>query len=169
MIGPSDDWLERMEEALVGATAELRFEMGGHQEVTQARLARGQVLVDWERDDAAGGCLLRPALVRRLLLLNARVHTEGCDVVVQAEPRVIQSLSQQHARLMAGLQPPPSLCLRLRFDGPAGAYTGGEERYEAPSRSGRRARAAPVMLRLTARLLPAQSRPASPQTSTAPS
>jgi hypothetical protein len=164
MSGPSDEWLERMERALESGVAELRVEIGGHEEVTQARLARGQVLVDWEPDDAAGGCLLRPALVRRLLLLNAQVRTADDEVIVRAQPRVVRSLSEQHARLVAGLQPAPSLCLRLRFDGPAGAYSGGEERYEAPARRGRRAQDGAVMLRLTARLLPA-----SPRTSSAPS
>jgi hypothetical protein len=158
-----------MREPLADGYAELDTEIGGHRESAQARLWRGQVLVDWERDEAAGGCLVRPELVQRLLALNATARVEGTDVVVTAGPRVVASLSERHARLAAGVQPAPTLSLRLRFDGPDGAYTGGEERYEAPAGVSRRTARPTVVLRLRARVHAGAPRPASPRTSTAPS
>jgi hypothetical protein len=152
-----------MEEALVDGYAELDLEIGGHHELTRARLAHGQVLVDWERDDAAGGCLLRAALVRRLLLLNARVRWQPPTVMLTAGPQLLKHLSEEHERLVRGVTPPPLLSLRLRFDGPAGAYVGGEERYDSG-----RAASSTMILRLRARLRPAAARPRSAQTSSAP-
>jgi hypothetical protein len=102
------------------------------------------VLVDWQRDAAAGGCLLRPALVRRLLALHAAADTtHACEVRVRATGRMVTSLSPGHARLVARLEQPPELHLRLRFDGPGGAYLGGDETYQVGSS---------VLLRLTARI-----------------
>ena len=114
------------------AYAELDLEIGGHHERTRARLTRGQVFVDWERDESAGGCLLRAALVRRLLLLNARQRRASTLVVLTAGPELLGRLSDEHERLVRGVSPKPTLTLRLRFDGPTGAYTGGEEQYDVP-------------------------------------
>ena len=55
-----------MEQALENADAELTTRLGVHHEQASARVWHGQVLVEWQADDAAGGCLLRPALVRSL-------------------------------------------------------------------------------------------------------
>jgi len=158
-----------MEESLVDGYADLDLEIGGHHERTQARLAHGQVLVDWERDDTAGGCLLRPALVRRLLLLNARVRCEPRAVELTAGAQLLSRLSEEHARLVRGVAPQPTLSLRLRFDGPSlAAYVGGEERYEVPSLGRGRATTPTTILRLRARLRPAATPPTSAQTSSAP-
>jgi hypothetical protein len=158
-----------MEQALVEGSADLDLEIGGHHELSHARLARGQVFVDWEPDDTAGGCLLRAALVRRLVLLNARVRREPAAVVLTAGPPLLRRLSDEHARLVQGVVPQPTLMLRLRFDGPDGAYAGGEERYEVPHQGRGRADVSPVILRLRVRLRAAATRPTSGRTSSAPS
>lgn len=103
--------------------------------------------MDWERDDVAGGCLLRPALIRRLLALHATVERPTPDLVrVRAAARIVSALSPRHARLLERLGQPAELQLRLRFA--HGVYTGGEEAY----RVGRA-----VLLRLTARVWPPQA------------
>jgi hypothetical protein len=155
-----------MERALVDAYAELDLEIGGHHELSRARVTRGQVFVEWEQDDSAGGCLLRAALVRRLLLLNARVRSDPTLVVLTAGPEPLSRLSDEHQRLVRGVSPKPTLSLRLRFDGPDGAYTGGEERYEVPLPG--RGRASTI-LRLRAQVRPVSAPPMSEQTSRAPS
>ncbi len=155
-----------MEQALVDGYADLDLEIGGHHELSRARLARGQVFVDWERDESAGGCLLRAALVRRLLLLNARVRAETTDVVLTAGPELVSRLSDEHERLVRGVSPKPTLMLRLRFDGPDGAYRGGEERYDVPLPG--RGRASTI-LRLRAQVRAVSAPPTSEQTSSAPS
>ena len=169
--GRSDDgsraqaWLARMEQALDNADAELTTRLGVHHEQASARVWHGQVLVDWQADDAAGGCLLRPALVRRLLALHARVEGEGRPWVdVRAHGSMVTALSQRHAQLAARLGRTPELRLRLRFDGPGGAYTGGDETYRAgPGERGE------VFLHLTARVRPRSAPPGSERTSPAPS
>ena len=49
-------WLASVERALADGDATLSTELGDHRETTNARLWRGQVLVDWEPDSQAGGC-----------------------------------------------------------------------------------------------------------------
>jgi hypothetical protein len=155
-----------MEHALADAYAELDLEIGGHHELSRARLTRGQVFIDWERDDSAGGCLLRVALVRRLLLLNARVRSEPTVVVLTAGPELLSRLSDEHERLVRGVSPKPTLTLRLRFAGPDAAYIGGEERYDVPLPG--RGRASTI-LRLRAQVRTVSAPPTSEQTSRAPS
>lgn len=161
------DWLERMEATLLDARAELTTDLGGHREITVARVWRGDVLVDWERDDAAGGCLLRPSLVRRLLALNATLDERPTEVVLSAAPRAVAALSREHARLAAGLGYEPAVTVHLQFDGPRGPYVGGVETYRlAATRSAARAA---VILQLVARVQPLVARRESPRTSPAPS
>lgn len=124
-------WMERMAAALGDADVRLVVEMGGLREVTEARAWQGQVLVEWERDEDAGGCLLRPELVRRLALLGARVTEDGpLGLRVRAAPRVVASLSPRHAGLAAQLGRAPALDLTLHADA-KGHYTGGTEMYHA--------------------------------------
>ncbi len=124
-----EDLLSGMQAALENAEGELSVRMGGLQETSRVRVWQGQVLVDWERDEQAGGCLLRPALVRRLALLGARFRRDGLCHRITAPAQVVRALSPYHERLAAHTPRPPSLELTLRFDADAG-YQGGEERYE---------------------------------------
>jgi hypothetical protein len=149
-----------MELPLADGEAQLRTSLGTHAELTTARLWRGEVLVDWEPDDSAGGCLLRPALVRRLLALHARVEgANSPEVRVRADRRLLAALSRRHAELADRLGPTAELRLRLCFDDPDGAYTGGEETYGVGSA---------VLLRLTARVRVSPLPPGSGRTSPAP-
>lgn len=145
-----EDALRRMALALEDADARLRVAMGGHEETVEARVWRGQVLVDWERDDEAGGCLLRPGLVERLAALGASATRAGSSLDIRASPRVLASLSAGHAALAARLGQPAALRLRLRFDGPGGGYTGGREQYVVEP--GRRPAVPLVTLRVALRL-----------------
>jgi hypothetical protein len=132
-----EPFLARMETVLANGEAQISLTMGGYTDVTTARLWQGDVLVDWERDDFAGGCLLRPSLVRRLVVLGATIEGDSTlgisrefRVLVRARPRVVQSLSERHARLAAQLGGQASLELTLRFAGrEQGPYLGGEEVY----------------------------------------
>src|SRR5689334_1997947 len=63
--------IEQIAEALVDADIDLAVEVAGLVEQSKARAWKGQVLVEWERDEDAGGCLLRPDLIERLLKLGA--------------------------------------------------------------------------------------------------
>ncbi len=155
-----EPYLARMEEAVADGYADLTLSMGGSDESSTARLWQGQVLVDWERDEVAGGCLLRPPLVRKLLALHAAVAAQPDGLGVTAAPRVVAALSPRHAGLALQLGEPPELRLVLRFDGPMGAYRGGEETYLV--RSG--GRVATVLLRLTARVRPRPTPGASERT-----
>ena len=123
--------LASVEAALADGDADLTTDLGGHQETTTARLWRGQVLVDWEPDPAAGGSLLRPQLLRRLLALRAQVEDDGPGQRLQliAPGRVVAGLSAEHADLVAKLGGARRVELRtvLRFDGPL--YRGGRETY----------------------------------------
>jgi len=163
------EWLDRMEETLADARAELTTDIGGHREMATARVWRGDVLVDWERDEAAGGCLLRPDLVRRLVALNASLAERSDEVSITAGARIVAALSRRHAGLAAEIGPTAVLRLRLRFDGPHGHYLGGDETYELTTRRSPSANRPGVILRLSARVHPATARPESPRTSPEPS
>lgn len=158
--------LAGMEEALANGDADLTLEMGGFRDLTRARLWQGQVLVDWERDETAGGVLLRPSLVHRLVALGASVESSerSPNVVLRAGPRVVAALSPGHAALAGRLDGQAELRVTLRCTSD-GSYLGGEELYSvaAPAaRAGSRVRsvATPVLFRLTAevrqRLAPGQ-------------
>src|ERR1051326_1968077 len=110
--------LARIEAALADADATLSTGLGDHQELTCARLWRGQVLVDWEPDPLAGGCLLRPALLRRLIALRARVEERMDGLVIHAPGRIVTALSPQHAGLVRQLGGAPrvELSARLRIE-----------------------------------------------------
>lgn len=148
--------LNGVEEALANGDAELTLEMGGYRDVTRARLWQGQVLVDWERDEVAGGVLLRPSLVHRLVALGASVESseQSPDVMLRAGPRVVAALSPGHAALAARLDGQAELRVTLRCTSD-GTYLGGEELYSVPAsaaRAGTRVQppAAAALLRLTA-------------------
>jgi hypothetical protein len=148
-----------MERALDDGQADLTTRLGAHREHARARLWQGQVLVDWEADEVAGGCLLRPALVRRLLALHATLEAGSAHSIgLRADGRIVCALSPRHAQFAERLGPLPELRLRLRFEGPHGAYSGGEETYRVGGS---------VLLRVTAQVCPAP--PGSARTSPAPS
>ncbi len=153
-------YLDRVESALADADAELTTDLGGTHEVTRARLWRNQVLVDWEPDSQAGGCLLRPALLRRLVALNARVETGATGLSISAAGRVVAALSAEHADLVARLGGARRVEMRatLRFE--AGVYRGGQETYYLVERGQRL-----PLLRLSAEVAPRQAREALPRTS----
>src|ERR1700736_31409 len=95
--------LSCVEAALADGDAELSTDLGGHHELTRARLWRNQVLVDWEPDPQAGGCLLRPDLVRRLVALHARVEQVADGLRISAPGRIVAALSAEHADLVTRL------------------------------------------------------------------
>src|SRR5215207_10094086 len=122
--------LAGIEGALADSLVELSTDLGGHHEVTSARLWRGQVLVDWEPDETAGDCLLRPHLLRRLIALHAQVDVTDANLVrLTANGRVVAALSAEHADLVRRLGGAPRVELRaqLRFEGEH--YLGGQETY----------------------------------------
>jgi hypothetical protein len=137
--------LASVEAALADSDASLSTDLGGHRETTVARLWRGQVLVDWEPDRTAGGCLLRPDLLRRLLALHAQVDTEPEVLRIIAPGRVVAALSPEHADLVSRLGGARRVELRatLRFD--RDRYLGGQETYYLVERGQRVA-----LVRLTA-------------------
>jgi len=157
--------LDSVEATLTDADADLSTDLGGHRELTSARLWRGQVLVDWEPDPQAGGCLLRPTLLRRLIALHADVAHEDTVLRISAPGRIVAGLSPEHADLVARLGGARRVELRatLRFEGPA--YRGGDETYYLVERGQRQA-----LLRLSADVRPRPGRPpaASPRMSPAP-
>ena len=165
-------WLERMAAALADGDAELVTQLGGHREQTTARLWRGQVLVDWEPDPSAGGCLLRPAQLQRLHALHAEVSQSGAELRLRASGRILQALSPGHRELVAQLGGPRRLELRLRLQPTATGYRGSETYVVL---DGGRARS---LLQLTAevRLRQSETRaqdsapagPASPRSTPAP-
>jgi hypothetical protein len=152
--------LVAMEAALVDADAELTTILGGHRESVQARLWRGQVLVDWEPDESAGGCLLHPQLVRRLLALHATATVERSTLTLQAPGRTVAALSPAHAELVSRLGGARRIALTARLRFPNGSYTGGEEAYQVVHQG----KTIPL-LRLTAEVRP---KAASPRTSPVP-
>lgn len=148
--------LAAMEEALVNADAEITLTMGGYQEISTARVWQGAVLVEWERDDTAGGVLLRPALAARLVALGTPVERTRSmagtkTVSLHASPRIVAALSPHHAQLARQLGEAATLHVTLNFDA-AGSYVGGEERYAVQPRGGKRTARAGTeapLLRLT--------------------
>lgn len=157
--------LDSVEVALADADADLSTDLGGHHELTSARLWRGQVLVDWEPDAQAGGCLLRSALLRRLVALHADVELEADVMRITAPGRIVVGLSAEHADLVARLGGARRVELRaaLHFEGDI--YRGGQETYYLVERGQRHA-----LLRLNADVRPrhARARGASPRRSPAP-
>lgn len=157
------DCLAAMRAALSDADAELTMVLGGHREVTRARLWRDQVLVDWEPDERAGGCLLRPELVERLSALHATMDVGADELRIRASGRVLVALSPQHRELVAGLGGEQRVELRVRLRFGAGIYAGGEERYVVVQ-GGRQGE----LLRITATVTARPAKPTSPRTSRAP-
>ncbi len=149
-----------VEAALANADADLSTDLGGHHESTSARLWLGQVLVDWEPDPHAGGCLLRPTMLRRLIALHAVVAQEVDLIHISAPGRIVAALSPEHADLVARLGGARRVDLRaaLRFD--CDTYRGGIETYSLVERGQRQA-----ILRISADVRP---RTGSPRTSPAP-
>ena len=121
--------LDRIEAALEDADATISTGLGDHQESTTARLWQGQVLVDWEPDARAGGCLLRPALLRRLVALHARVDSRPNRLSVIAPGRILEALSPDHADLVRRLGGPRRLEIEIRLQFAEGDYLGGDETY----------------------------------------
>ena len=157
MAHATEEWLARVEAATLDSEVELTTQLGGQRELAHARLWRGQVLIDWEVDDQAGGCLVRPELLRRLVALGAQVQTMRDSVQLRASGRALAALSAQHADLVRRLGGAERVEMRatLRFAGEQ--YRGGEELYAV----GGGPRAQPL-LRLMATV-----RSASPRTSPA--
>src|ERR1700682_580494 len=98
-----DVCLASVEAALADADADLTTDLGDHHEVTRARLWRNQVLVDWEPDPQAGGCLLRVDLLRGITAFSARVDATAPGVRFSAPGRVVAAMSAEHADLVARL------------------------------------------------------------------
>ena len=144
-----EERLASVEAALADADADLSTDLGGHVERTTARLWRGQVLVDWEPDAHAGGCLLRPALLRRLIALHASIAEAADGLQLSAPGRVVAGLSAEHADLVARLGGARRVELRaaLRFAGDV--YRGGDETYFLVERGQRQ-----PLLRLSADVRP---------------
>lgn len=173
-----EPWLARMEAALANGVAHLTLEMGGYRESTDARLWQGSVLVDWERDEAAGGCLLRPALARRLIALGARAIAQpaagdgqAATLTIEGPGRVVAGLSASHAVMLARLprEAEPVVRVVLRFGANEGAYLGGTEAYVVGPRAGVARRAGgggrqrnAVLLLLTATVKPGPAVGAAP-------
>jgi hypothetical protein len=155
-------YLAAMDAAVADADAELTTVLGGHRESVQARLWRGQVLVDWEPDESAGGCLLRPGLVRRLVALHATTTLGRSDVTLEAPGRSVAALSQEHAELVARLGGARRVALRARLRFADGAYVGGDETYAVVDQ-GRSI----ALLQLIAQVRP-RTTPVSTQTSRGP-
>ncbi len=156
-------YLANVEAALADADAVLTTDLGNHHEVTSARLWRNQVLVDWEADPQAGGCLLRPDLLRRLIALHAHVEQMPEGVRITAPGRVVAALSPEHADLVARLGGARRVEMHatLRFE--AEQYRGGQETYYLLERGQRVA-----LLRLTAEVRQRSVRAALRRTSPAP-
>ncbi len=126
-----------MDATLADAYAQLVTSLGGQEERTEVRLWRGQVLIDWEPDEAAGGCLLRPGLVKRLLSLHAQVSAEPDELRIRASGNIVSSLSAQHKQLVAQLGGPGHVEMRAALRFQEGRYSGGEERYAVIERGHR--------------------------------
>jgi hypothetical protein len=137
--------LASVEAALADADAELSTDLGDHHEQTSARLWRNQVLVDWEPDRQAGGTLLRPDLLRRLIALHARVeHIDG-GLRISAPGRIVAALSSEHAELVARLGGARRVEMQTTLVFDAEKYRGGQETYYLVERGKRLA-----LLQLTA-------------------
>ena len=155
--------LARVEAALQDADATLTTSVGGQRELTEVRLWRGQVLVDWEPEARAGGCLLRVDLLRRLAALQARAHFSEQRVVFEASGRVIAALSPAHADLVQSLGGPRRVACQVTLRFADESYRGGDESYTVMERGERVA-----LIRLEADVRLRTARPASPRTSPAP-
>jgi hypothetical protein len=155
--------LDSVETALADADADLSTDLGDYHEVTRARLWRKQVLVDWEPDPQAGGCLLRPDLLRRLIALHAHVEADADGLHISAPGRIVAALSAEHSDLVARLGGARRVEMRatLRFEDQV--YRGGQETYYLVDRGQRL-----PLLRLTADVRPRPVREASRRTSPAP-
>ncbi len=149
-----------VEAALADAEATLSTDVGGHREVTQARVWRGQVLVDWEPEAQAGGCLLRPTMLRRLIALHADARSSSGGMSLRASGRVVAALSAEHADLVRRLGGPGRVELHIVLRFAEGQYRGGEETYTLRERG-----QAVVLVRLVAEVRLRSARPASPRTS----
>jgi hypothetical protein len=151
-------YLASVEAAVADADVALTTELGGYQEVTMARVWHGQVLVDWEPDATAGGCLLRPDLLQRLIALHAQVSIDADtpdagSLQIVAPGLIVAALSPEHARLVTRLGGARRVELRacLRFD-QARQYRGGCETYFLLERGQRVS-----LLRLSAAVSPRRS------------
>lgn len=131
--------LSLMRTAVMNADVHLQTAVGVHTEVSQVRLWRGQVLVDWEADEDAGGCLVRPDLVERLAALHATVRADAADhLTIVASGRVVSALTPRHAGLVTHLGGARRVELDLVLAIADDRYTGGTETYSLVER-GRRA------------------------------
>src|SRR5215471_11009741 len=117
-----DAWLASVEQALQDGDATLSTDLGDHHETTSARLWHGQVLVDWEPDTQAGGCLLRVELMRRLIALQAVITQSADNVTIRASGRVVEALSPHHADLVRRLGGARRVDLRLSLELAEGVY-----------------------------------------------
>lgn len=153
-------WLQAVEAGLQDADAELATDLGGRRESAAARLWQGQVLIDWQPDDQAGDCLLRPDLLRKLL---AHVTRESAaEVTLQVPGRVVAALGAQHAELVRRLGGARRIELLINLSFDAATYLGGTETYSLVQR-----RKPSPLLRLSAQVR-VRSRTALPRTSPAP-
>lgn len=131
--------LSLMTTAAMNADVRLHTAVGVHNEVSQVRLWRGQVLVDWEPDEDAGGCLVRPRLVERLVALHATVRSGASDhLTIVASGRIVSALTPEHAALVTHLGGARRVELELDLTFEGDRYTGGAETYRLAER-GRRA------------------------------
>jgi hypothetical protein len=121
-----DEWLAWMAAVLANGDAVLTTHLGRQREQTSARLWRGQVLVDWEPDETAGGCLVRPAHLRRLLVLHAKLEATHAELRLRASGQVLQALSPEHRELVAQLGGAERVELRLELRRQASGYRGTE-------------------------------------------
>jgi hypothetical protein len=138
------DALALVERDLDDADATITLHVGGQTEVTRVRLWHGEVRVAWEPDPNAGGCLLRPALLRRLVALHAEVASSARGVRLRAPGRILVSLSAEHADLVQRLGGPSHVVLQVLLRFTDGRYVGGEEAYFVTERGARAA-----LMRLT--------------------
>ncbi|MDQ3811963.1 MAG: hypothetical protein M3336_16905 [Chloroflexota bacterium] len=141
--------LAAMREALADADAELTTDLGGQRETTRLRLWQGRVLVDWEADDEAGGCLLHPRLLERLAALHAEISAGHEDLRLRAGGRVLEALTAQHRHLVGRLGGASRVEMRARLYFEQGHYRGGDETYAVVER-GRRLE----LLKVSARVKP---------------
>jgi hypothetical protein len=162
--GPSlvdvERWLASVEQALEDGDATLSIHLGDHHETATARLWRGQVLVDWEPDVQAGGCLLRVAQLRRLIALHAQVSLLDQTMTLRAPGRVVAGLSPEHADLVRRLGGARRVELLVRLDFADATYTGGVETYHVVDRGQRL-----PLLSVRAEVRVRSARAASPNTS----
>jgi hypothetical protein len=124
-----DQHLASVEAALADADVAITTELGGQLTSATARLWRGQVLVDWEPDPQAGDCLVRPALLRRLIALHARAQVTPDRLTLEVPGRVVASLSDDHAKLVRQLGGARRMELAVRLLFVDGAYRTGSETF----------------------------------------